>query len=206
MDTAIEELDTSMNELNNTIEEIDQSIEKIDKKIKELDSDINELDTINEELNNTILELDKDIIKTEYAIGDYIRYYTIHKNTLIKTNGIIHKSIKDNLFVVINTDTNLIEKITINDIIGKLDDLDMTLEYASEIIDYTVDNVDIIFLSVFLISELILIFVLYLYFNDVSLMSFFPTSINTIIQNTTEKITDYMNVYFYESNMISVEN
>ena len=88
----------------------------------------------------------------------------------------------------------------------KLDDLDMTLEYASEIIDYTVDNVDIIFLSVFLISELILIFVLYLYFNDVSLMSFFPTSINTIIQNTTEKITDYMNVYFYESNMISVEN
>jgi len=210
MDTAIEELDTNMNELNKTIDDIDISMDKIDKTIEELNIDLKEIDSRSQELNKSIEELEtmnQEINKTLYTTGDYIRYYKLYnKNKLIKTNGIIYKSIRDNLFVVINSDTNLYEKIKINDIIGKLDDIDMTYEYATEIIDYTADNIDIIFLSIFFISELLLIFVMYLYFQDISLMSFIPTSINTIIQNTTEKITDYINVYFYESNMISVEN
>ena len=145
--------------------------------------------------------------KTVYTNGDYIRYYKLHnKNTLIKTNGLIYKSIKDNLFVVINADTNLYERIKINDIIGKLDNLDMTYEYATEFIDYTLENIDIIFLSVFFISELLLIFVMYLYFQDISLMSFIPTSINISIQNTTEKISDYINLFLYESKSINVKN
>jgi len=206
MDTVIDELDTSMNNLNKTIDEIDITMEKIDKTIEELDTDINQLETINQELDKTIEELDTNI-KPQYSVGDYIQYYKIYnKNKLVKINGIIYKSIRDNLFVVINTNTKLLERIKINDIICKLDDINMSLEYANEIVEYTVDNVDIIFLLVFFISELLLIFVMYLYFNDIALMSIFPTSINTIIQNTTEKFTDYMNVYFYESTWISVKN
>jgi len=185
------------------------SMEKIDKTINELDTDFNKLDTISQELNKSIEDLytmNQENNKTVYTTGDYIRYYKLHHNMLIKTNGLIYKSIKDNLFVVINADTNLYEKIKMYDIIGKLDDLDMTYEYATEYIDYITDNIDIIFLSVFFISELLLIFIMYLYFQDISLMSFIPTSINTIIQNTTQKISDYMNVYLYESKLISVKN
>ena len=198
MDTIIQELDTNMNKLNEKIDEIDTDIEK-------LDTSTNELETINKELNNTIQELDTDIIKKHYNIGDYIRYYKIrNKKTLIVTNGIITKNIEDTLYVVVNIDTNINEKIQVNEIIGKLDELDRISEYINDLIDYPFEDLSIIFLSIFFVFELLAIFMLYLYFNDISLISLFPNSINTIIENTTDQFTNYMNIYLYESKLITV--
>ena len=153
-------------------------------------------------MDKSIEKLDTDnnkIIHNSYSIGDYIHYYKIEKDIITTASGVITKNILNDLYIVNNNDTKIYEKINIYNIINKVDDTDVFNQSINEFIDYTLENIDIIFLFMLIIFETMTIFIMYIYFNNISLMSFLPISI-------IEKFTDYLNIYFYESNFMTIKN
>jgi hypothetical protein len=86
----------------------------------------------------------------KYDVGDHISYYIIDKENdiFIKSNGIIKKVIENNLFIVNNIDTNIYDKISYNNIINKVKNIDVFDKFLYEYIEYTVDNADILFLYI----------------------------------------------------------
>ena len=185
-------MNTNTEELNNT-ENVDNT------NTEELNNTENVDNTNSEELNKDQIQnntKDTDIIKvldTKYEIGDYITYYKIDKeNNIFSTStGLIKKNILDNLYIVFNTETFLHEKISHHHIIEKIENINNTP--IEELLEYVLDNCDIIFLYFFLIFEFIVICGIYIYFNN--------TSIYTHIVDVSETVTDFVNHYVYKFNL-----
>ena len=165
-------------------------------------ADIQEI--VHDEDQEIVHDKDQEIIDKKYIkydIGDHVKYYKVNDNKFSISKGLIIKNIFNHLFVVNNVDTNVHEKINYNDIIKKLDyNIDITnilIEDSIESLEAVLESCDIMFLYFFIVLECIVVFIIYLYFGDVSYLTSIYTSAYTTILNCTEQMYDFLITFIY---------